>query len=145
MAVISALAKTVRAGLRRDDDALVGPAYLFVSEELRALTGAATACERIKNSPMPFGYVAALRFFLIVWLFTLPTTMIGPFGWFATPAVACISFLFLNLEQVAIEIEQPFGHDANDLPLEEYCSGIEKILLGLLSATEPGATSSQAH
>eukprot|EP00966_Prymnesium_polylepis_P014987 346293-Prymnesium_polylepis.1 len=63
--------------------------------------------------------------------------MIGPYGWAATPAVTCIAFLFLNLESVAMEIEQPFGHDANDLPLEEYCAGIERVLLGLLRHKKP--------
>jgi predicted membrane chloride channel (bestrophin family) len=28
--------------------------------------------------------------------------------------------------------EQPFGDDADDLPLEEYCLGIEKICLDFL-------------
>ena len=46
--------------------------------------------------------------------------------------MSCIAFLFLNLENVALEIEQPFGHDANDLPLENYCAGIERVLVDLL-------------
>ena len=77
-------------------------------------------CERIKSTPCTFGYVSALRTFLILWLGTLPLVLIGEYGWVATPALAFISFLFLTVEQMAIEIEQPFGHDANDLPLEKY-------------------------
>ena len=61
----------------------------------KLLAQAATACERIKTSPMPLGYVSALRFFLVVWLVTLPLTMIGGYGWLATPAVTFIAFLFL--------------------------------------------------
>ena len=130
-AVVARLATTVRAGLRRDDELLLlSASYLFFSEELRSLTAAATACERIKSSPMPLGYVAALRFFLVLWCMTLPLTMIGSYGWLATPAVAAVSFLFLNLEQVAIEIEQPFGHDANDLPLEECAHRLSCSRLG---------------
>ena len=49
---------------------------------------------------MPLGYVSALRFFLLLWLSTLPLTMIATYGWFAIPSVGAVSFLFLNLEQV---------------------------------------------
>jgi predicted membrane chloride channel (bestrophin family) len=36
-------------------------------------------------------------------------------------------------EQMAMEIEQPFGDDEDDLPLENYCLDIEKILLDVLN------------
>ena len=107
-ACIEAMAQAIRGGLKMDDG-LGASAYMHLSDDCRALTQAATACERIKSSPMPLGYVSALRFFLLVWLFTLPLTLIGPYGGAAVPAVAAISFCFLNLENVAMEIEQPFG------------------------------------
>lgn len=37
--------------------------------------------ERIKETPMVFGYVATLRFFLILWLVTLPIALIGEYNW----------------------------------------------------------------
>ena len=40
----------------------------------------------------------------MLWLITLPLALIGEYGWIATPAMA---FLFLNVEQIALEIEQP--------------------------------------
>ena len=129
--ILEAMSKVVRQGMR-NEDGLGSTSYLHLAEEIRTLTGAATACERIKTSPMPLGYVAALRAFLVLWLGTLPLTMVGAYGHAATPAVSCIAFLFLNLENVALEIEQPFGHDANDLPLENYCAGIERVLVDLL-------------
>ena len=32
--------------------------------------------------------------------------------------MALIAYMFLNIEGMAIEIEQPFGDDPNDLPIE---------------------------
>ena len=143
MAAVEAMAVTIRQGLSNNGPggggALASSAYLHLSTDLRSLTGAATACERIKTSPMPLGYVSALRFFLVLWLSSLPLTLVGPYGLAAAPAVSGIAFLFLNLENVAMEIEQPFGHDANDLPLEEYCAGIERVLLGLDGAAKGAA------
>lgn len=139
-ALIEAMARTARAGIK-NDDGLGASAYMHLCAELRSLTQAATACERIKTSPMPLGYVSALRFFLIFWLTTLPLTLIGTYHLAATPAVAVIAFCFLNLENVAMEIEQPFGTDANDLPLDDYCAAIEKVLVTLLrSSRESGVT-----
>ena len=48
------------------------------------------------------------------------------------PLAALVGFLFLNLEMMAMQIEQPFGDDADDLPLEEYCLGIERVCLDFL-------------
>ena len=40
-----------------------------------------------------------------------------------------------------MEIEEPFGEDPNDLPLEDYCLAIERVLLDILKrALRPGAT-----
>ena len=55
------------------------------------------ACERIKSTPMPFGYVAALRGFLLMFLFTLPFTMVGTFHTWAIGGQALIAFIFLDL------------------------------------------------
>ena len=72
---------------------------------------------------------------------TLPLTLIGTYHPAATSAVAVIAFCFLNLENVAMEIEQPLGTDAFDLPLDDYCAAIETVLVPLLrSSRESGVT-----
>lgn len=135
LAAVQALAATVRSGIKTETpaDALIANAsFLQLSNALDALACTVGACERVKNTPTPFGYVAALRAFLLLWLFTMPFTLIGVYGFISVPAMALVGFLFLNLEMMAMEIEQPFGDDADDLPLEEYCLGIEKICLDFL-------------
>jgi hypothetical protein len=83
-----------------------------------------------------FGYVSALRSFLVLWLITLPFVLVGEYGLVAAPAIAFIAFLFLVLEQMAIEIEQPFGDDANDLPMEMYILDLERTLCQMLPGAE---------
>lgn len=130
-----AMIRTLRNGLSTEgvDGMLLIPTYQVLSDTVHQLVQASTGCERIKTSPMPLGYVAALRSFLVCWLFTLPFALIGPYDWIATVAVGMISFLFLTLEEVAMEIEQPFGKDANDLPLETFCLNIESTVLDSLN------------
>ena len=74
---------------------------------------------------MTLGYVTTLRSIMMLWLATLPISLIGEFGWLATPIIAFIAFLFLNIEQMSVEIEQPFGDDANDLPLVDLMAQLQ--------------------
>ena len=52
----------------------------------------------------------------------------GPLG-----VVALISFTLFGIEEIGIEIENPFGYDPNDLPLDTICtrilSDIEDLIL----------------
>ena len=32
-----------------------------------------------------------------------------------------IAFTVFGIEEIGVEIENPFGHDANDLPLDQIC------------------------
>jgi len=132
LAAIQALSLTVRNGMKTEmpADAIVANAtFLQLSTALDSLASTVGACERVRNTPTPFGYVVALRGFLLLWLFTMPFTLVGAYGFAAVPAMALVSFLFLNLETMAMQIEQPFGDGADDLPLEEYVLGIEQVCL----------------
>jgi putative membrane protein len=142
IAAVEALAHTLRTGVRTSDEGglLAGCTYLHLSGSLNDLVNAVGACERLQTTPMPYGYVAALRCFLLLWLVTLPFTLISTFAWWSTPMVSIVAFLFFNLEQMAMEIEQPFGDDPNDLPLEEFCLRVERVLLDILRrALKPGS------
>ena len=68
------------------------------------LSVAAATCERIKTTPMPQGYVAALRGFLLMFLVSLPFTMIGTYHGFAIIGEALIAFIFLDLVSCSLLI-----------------------------------------
>ena len=137
LAAVQALGHTIRSGIKTEanqagDAIMANASFLSLSTALDALVNSVGACERVRNTPTPFGYVCALRSFLLLWLFTMPFTLVGVYGVVSIPAMALVGFLFLNLEMMATEIEQPFGDDADDLPLEEYCLGIERVCLDFL-------------
>ena len=68
---------------------------------------------------MPFAYVAHLRTFIIVWLGVLPPLFCVHVGWAAIPLMIIVMVLFLGLDSISGEIENPFGYDWNDLPLDQ--------------------------
>jgi putative membrane protein len=47
-------------------------------------------------------------------------------GYYAIPVVIFIFYVLASLELIAEEIEDPFGFDANDLPIEKIASNIKK-------------------
>lgn len=110
-----------------------------VSEQVRQIQQFVGTCRKIKTTPMTLGYVTTVRSIMLLWLATLPVALIGEFGWLAPPIIGFVAFLFLNVEQMAIEIEQPFGDDANDLPQESYIIELEEMLLEMAPGNEPEA------
>lgn len=95
------------------------------------------ACERIHKTPLPFVYVVHLRRALVLYCFTLPFALVDPYGWWAIPASLLVAYTFFGIEEIGVEIENPFGLDDNDLPLERFCETIERDLLELSDGLGP--------
>lgn len=76
-------------------------------------------CERIKSTPIPFSYSLFIRLFIMLYVAVLPFTVVSAFGYLTIPAVLLTSYILVGLEMIGEEIEQPFGLDRNDLPLEQ--------------------------
>jgi putative membrane protein len=136
MQALKALSVTSREEVP-EDSKLASAIFDEVSEQIRVINHAFGTMRLIKTTPMTKGYVTTLRSFLILWLGTLPMGVIGKFGWLATPVIAFIAFLFINVEKMAVEIEQPFGDDPNDLPQERYLMDLQEVLVEFLPSYEP--------
>lgn len=93
------------------------------------------ACERIHTTPLPFAYAVHLRRVLIAYCMTLPFALVKDFGWMTIPATFLISYALYGVEEIGVEIEDPFGFEANDLPIQKYCEAIEKTLRDVASPT----------
>jgi putative membrane protein len=90
------------------------------------------ACERIRRTPLPFAYMVHLRRLLILYCFTLPFALLHIFGWLTPIVTLLIAYTMYGIEEIGVEIEDPFGRDDNDLPLEHFCATIERNLLALV-------------
>lgn len=95
------------------------------------------ACERIHKTPLPFAYVVHLRRALILYCFTLPFALVEHFGWGAIAGTLVLAYILFGIEEIGVEIEDPFGGDDNDLPLERFCARVESDLRELLPAESP--------
>lgn len=99
---------------------------ITLSTDTTQFTDVCGACERIKNTPIPYSYSAFIKKFIFVYVITLPFGWVFSLGYFVTIIVPFILYVLASLELIAEEIENPFGTDANDLPVDEICNNIEK-------------------
>lgn len=99
---------------------------LIIKDELTSFTDICGACERIKNTPIPFSYSVFLKKFIFFFVMTLPLGYVFVLGYYTIPVVIFIFYVLASLELIAEEIEEPFGDDENDLPTNEISENIKK-------------------
>ena len=54
----------------------------------------------------------------------LPFQLYNSLHWVTIPASIFASYIILGMIYIGREIEDPFGHDVNDLPLDAFCTQI---------------------
>lgn len=104
--------------------AITGEQLLYINNELMSFTDICGACERIKNTPIPYSYSVFIKKFIFVYVVTLPFGFVFTLGYYVIPIVTFIFYVLASLELIAEEIEEPFGGDENDLPLEKMAHNI---------------------
>jgi predicted membrane chloride channel (bestrophin family) len=75
-------------------------------------------CEKIKNTSMPIAFVVHMRAFMLILFITLPLVLAKILGWATMLVCVLVVVAVLGIEGMAAEIENPFGYDCNDLPLD---------------------------
>lgn len=80
------------------------------------------ACERILKTPMPLIYTILLKTLLLFYFLLLPWELVEGLTWWTSPILAFVSIILLGIDEVGAEIEEPFGKDPNDLPLDAICA-----------------------
>jgi putative membrane protein len=105
---------------------------IYLNEELRSFTDICGACERIKNTPIPFSYSVFIKKFIFVYVITLPFAYVFSLGYYVIPVVAFIFYVLASLELIAEEIEDPFGGDQNDVPTDRLAENIGKNIAEIL-------------
>jgi putative membrane protein len=103
-----------------------GNQLIILNSEIQSFTEVCGACERIKNTPIPYSYSAFIKKFIFFYVMTLPFGYVFTLGYYIIPVVVFIFYVLASLELIAEEIEDPFGGDENDLPTSKIASNIKK-------------------
>lgn len=125
----------LHAEVRIDAEAgrLGGDARLVTAPLLQQFDDVLGACERIRNTPIPFSYSSYVKQFVVLYALVMPFGLVSEFGYGTIIASMFTFFATMGLELLAGEVEEPFGSDLNDLPLEEIAAVIARDVRGILT------------
>jgi putative membrane protein len=122
--------------LLRKRNAIEPPYATAMENALNSLVDCLTSFERILRTPIPIAYSVHLAQCIWVFCLALPFQMVDTLGWVTIPASTTAAFIFLGIKSIGEEIENPFGYDANDLPLNEFCRVVRREI-EVITRVEP--------
>ncbi|KAF2119610.1 Bestrophin, RFP-TM, chloride channel-domain-containing protein [Lophiotrema nucula] len=96
-----------------------------------------TGTDRILNTPLPIAYSIAIGQITWVYILLLPFQLFKSLGWVTIPASMFAAYIILGIALIGREIENPFGDDVNDLPLDEFCQQIRKDIDTIIARPPP--------
>lgn len=115
------------------DNKIDGMTRLHLDSHLKAFMDICGACERIKNSPLALSYRAFMRQGITLNLLCLPWYVVPEFSLFwSLPLILVGTYFLIGVELIAEDIEEPFGRDGDDLPLDTICANIQRTITDIL-------------
>ena len=105
---------------------------LCLNQELSALADICGGCERIKRTPIPYSYNLFIKKFIFAYILAMPFVFAPEFGYWTCLFTTFMFYVLGSLEILAEEVENPFGTDANDLPMDEIATTIARNVREIL-------------
>jgi putative membrane protein len=104
----------------------------MLNQNLDRLVDSLGACERIRNTPIPFSYSLFIKKFIFIYVITMPLAFVELFGYYSAFISTFVFYALVSMELLAEEIEDPFGKDENDLPTDALSETIQRNTSELL-------------
>lgn len=106
--------------------------YRNFNTYLNQISAIQGGCERISNTPIPYAYSLLLHRTVGIFCAVYPLLLIHDFGFLTLLFSIFTTYALLALDAIATELEDPFGTEDNDLPLNAICNAIEIDLREML-------------
>ncbi len=107
-----------------------------IDGSMSALMDSQGGAERIKNTPMPKQYDFFPTMFVEIYCLMLPIGMVQSLGWFTPLGSTLVGFMFLALDKIGRDLENPFENSIYDVALTAITTTIETNLRQMLGETE---------
>lgn len=115
--------------VRRRNGQLSDILFHSLNNRLNDMSIVLSGCERIATTPVPFAYTLILHRTVYLFCIMLPFALVVDLHYMTPFVSALISYTFISLDTLAEELEDPFGIEDNDLPLDAICNMMERDLL----------------
>ncbi|EIV8822316.1 hypothetical protein MA759_003763 [Escherichia coli] len=110
--------------------------FISLNDRLNDISAVLAGCERIAYTPIPFAYTLILHRTVYLFCIMLPFALVVNLHYMTPFISVLISYTFISLDCLAEELEDPFGTENNDLPLDAICNAIEIDLLQMNDEAE---------
>lgn len=107
-----------------------------MNQRMNDLSVVLAGCERIASTPVPFAYTLILHRTVYLFCIMLPFALVSDLHYMTPFVSVLISYTFISLDSLAEELEEPFGLENNDLPLDAICNALEIDLLQMNDETD---------
>lgn len=105
--------------------------------ERALLIDAIGACERIRNTPIPYVLAIKIRRFILLFILLLPFALIPRLGVLTPLVVFLVSYPLFSLDEIGAELQNPFSpRNLSHLPLTKICQTIESNVLAVDKQTK---------
>lgn len=111
--------------------------YGQVLGHLSLLVDVLTQTERVSSTPLPEAYSIVISQITLLYVLTLPFQLYEALEWITIPGTLVAAYIILGIAAIGHEIENPFGNDVNDLPLDAYCKELSQELDVIMATKAP--------
>ena len=109
------------------NETLKSPVVLTqILTSIAALTDTQAGAERVLTTPLPLSYNILISQIVLLYVYLLPFQLYGSWGWVTIPGTVISAYIIIGLLAIGNELENPFGNDVNDLPLDQYCEQLRQ-------------------
>ncbi|WP_274584838.1 bestrophin family protein [Neisseria leonii] len=113
--------------------------YTSIQRHMIEMGNVQAGCDRIASTPLPFPYSVLLHRAVFCFCWALPFGLEPVMGIWTPFLVGFLSYLLLGLDELSHQLEDPFGADHHDLPLDTLVRMIERETLNLMARPLPEA------
>lgn len=119
--------------------------YGIIVQHVVKMGDVQAGCDRIASTPLPYSYSVLLNRAVYCFCFILPFSLPSVLGLWTPLLIGLIAYLFLGLDALSSQLEEPFGTQDNDLPLDSMVRLMERELLTAIDKEIPPALQAQQH
>ncbi|MFC2561884.1 MAG: bestrophin family ion channel, partial [Kingella oralis] len=110
--------------------------YTHLSAHINTLGMIQAGCDRIASTPVPFAYSVLLHRAIHSFCIMLPFGLEAALGLWTPLMVAWLVYMFLGLDMLSAQLEDPFGRQDNNLPLDSLVRLVEREILTALNVAQ---------
>ena len=107
-----------------------------IDQSMTSLMDSQGGAERIKNTPMPKQFDFFPRLFVQIYTLLLPVGLVPTLGWYTPLGSTLVGFMFLALEKIGRDLEDPFENRVHDIPMTAITRTIEINLRQMLGQSD---------